>query len=227
MPDIFVAPQPQKEEKKKAPPKEVVVEEKVEETIEGKPVQKPINPLAAFAVEPWGVRFENQEEEEKIIFLLRAHWVTNVPWLFLGFLLALAPLFLFPFLARFEILPTLPVAYKILGPAFWYLFTFGYLFLNFLIWYFNINLVTTERIIDVDFSNLIYKEVTATRIAKIQDVTYKVGGVIHQVFNYGDIFIQTAGTEVNIEFLKVPKPALVIQKIEELMEKEEKQWEKK
>ena len=52
---------------------------------------------------------------------------------------------------------------------------------------FNVYIVTDERIIDIDFYNLIYKEVSDANIDKIQDVTYKMGGVVRTLFNYGDV----------------------------------------
>jgi hypothetical protein len=80
-----------------------------------------------------------------------------------------------------------------------------------------VGLITNERIVDVDFYNVLYKEVTATRIEKIEDVTSKSGGFIESFFHYGDVFVQTAGNELNIEFLEVPSPSRVVRIINDLM----------
>jgi len=65
-------------------------------------------------------------------------------------------------------------------------------------------------VIDIDFSTVIYREVTEAGLKQIEDITSKSGGYFASLFDYGDVFIQTAGTDVNIEFLKIPKPAEVV-----------------
>ena len=40
----------------------------------------------------------------------------------------------------------------------WYLISIAYFIESFLTWFFNVYFVTDERIIDVDFYNLIYKK---------------------------------------------------------------------
>ena len=54
-------------------------------------------------------------------------------------------------------------------------------------------------------------------VSKIEDVTYKRSGFFGTMFNYGDVYIQTAGAEPNIEFLSIPKPGEVAQLITKLM----------
>lgn len=225
MPDIFVAPPTQKADKenKGADNKKNAVGNLPQPQLntQGRPTfpKKTPSPVAAMMFNPPDVCFETQDADEKVIFLLRQHWVTNLPWIFIGlFLLSLPPLiFLFRLFFNFS----LPIPFTILlvGYLFWYLISFGYLFINFLIWYFNAYLITNERVVDIDFIGLTYKQVSTARIEKIQDVTFKVGGVIRPLFNYGDVFVQTAGEEPNFEFHAVPKPAFVADQLGELMEK--------
>ena len=227
MPDIFVASptgQPDKKEKKieRTPPatleEQVVGEEKPVSPPKTDLPQKSSSPLLALMVNPRHVRFQNQEENEEVILLLRKHWITNLPWITVGSLMLLAP-FLISFLVSLSNLSfQIPFSILLVGEVFWYLLSFGYLFINFLIWYFNTDIVTNERIVDIDFHSLIYKEVSTTKLEKVQDVTVKMGGVIRQIFNYGDVFVQTAGEEPNFDFRAIPKPAWVAHKVGELME---------
>lgn len=206
MPDIFVAPSvnlPPKEESVSSP--------------QAVSPQKPFAPLAALMVNPARVYFQNQDQDEQIILLLRRHWVTNLGWIFTGFLMLFLPSLVTIFVSFLNLSLQISPAIFWVGRIFWYLVTFGYLFINFLIWYFNAHLVTNKRAVDIDFHNLTYKDVSTTRIELIQDVTFKVGGVIRHLFDYGDVFIQTAGTEPNFEFQAVPKPAFVADKISDLM----------
>lgn len=205
MPDIFVSPL-------KADPS---LEPSSVSSTENNLDQKSRSPFSALMINPRNVNFQDQDKDEEVLLLLRRHWVTNLPWIFTGSLMLLLP-FIFPLVSSFL---TLQLSLQVLvaGWIFWYLLSFGYFLLNFLIWYFNADLVTNKKVVDIDFHNLTYKEVSSTHLGKVQDVNFRVGGVIRHIFNYGDVFIQTAGSEPNFEFHAVPKPAFVADKLTDLM----------
>jgi len=225
MPDLYVSKSEKKEKeaspelKKKSKEEVHQVEEKETKKL-ATDLEETSSPVASFATKPAGVRFETQADEEEIMLLLRKHWITNVPWLFLGILLILAPLVL----RWFPLLNFLPTHYQLMAVIIWYLLTVFIIFEKFLTWYFNVNIITDERIIDIDFNNLIYKEISDAKIDKVQDVTYKMGGAIRTLFHYGDVYIQTAGTEPNFEFLAVPKPEQVAKILNQLREEEEREF---
>lgn len=177
------------------------------------------NPFSAFYYWPDKVWFETQEHEEKVVLLLRKHIITNVPWILLAGLFALAPFIL----QYFPLLSFLPAKFQFVSIIFWYLIVMAFILEQILSWFFNVYIITDERIIDVDFYNLIYKEISDAKIDKIQDVTYTMGGVVRTFFNYGDILIQTAGTVPNFEFLAVPNPAEVSRILQELRTEEEQE----
>ncbi len=175
--------------------------------------------LSAFLYKPKEIRFETQEDDEYIILLLRKHWITNFDWIAISLILLLIPLFLFPFIRANSILPVdLPVAIVIFVTLVWYLFTFSYLLVEFLLWYFTVSIVTNERIIDIDFVSILHKKFAATRISKIEDVTLRSGGFARAIFDYGDVIVQTAGTEAQFGFYGVPHPEQVVRIINSLME---------
>ena len=218
MPDLYVSEDKKKPEKK---PKEEA--KKIEEKEAKKlaiDLEETSSPVASFATKPAGIRFETQEDEEEIMLLLRKHWITNVSWLFLGILLILAPLIL----RWFPLLEFLPTRFQLIAIIIWYLLTVFIIFEKFLTWYFNVNIITDERIIDIDFTNLIYNEFSDAKIDKVQDITYKMGGAIRTLFHYGDVYIQTAGSEPNFEFLAVPKPEQVVKILNKLREEEEREF---
>ncbi len=172
------------------------------------------NPLSAFLARPRGLYFDLQEKDEEIIVLLRKHWITNVPWLFLTVVFFFAPLLL----RIFPLVEFLPVRYQVMSLIAWYLLVVAFIFEKFLSWFFNVYIVTNKRIIDVDFFNLIYRQVTEAGNDKIQDITYSIGGVIRSLFDYGDVLIQTAGALPNLEFEAVPHPEKVVKVLSELKE---------
>lgn len=182
-----------------------------------------MGPLTAFSLKPIGVRFETQEAEETVLLFLRQHMIVNLPWIVLTVLLVFAPTVLFPLTFRFIKLPfTLPVGYIIIGTLFWYIATFGFALANFLHWFFNIYIVTNERIIDIDFVQLLYKQFSEARVSKIQDISYKTSGLLATMFDYGNAYIQTASELPNFEFEAVPHPEQVVQVISEVAEKARK-----
>ncbi len=168
--------------------------------------------LPSFFLHPRDVDFEMREENEKVLLLLRKHPVTNAKWIIISLFLICIP----TLVAQLGVLNFLPINFQLILSLAWYLIVISYAFENLLTWFFNVFLITNERVVDIDFSNLIYKEVSSTNFDKIQDVTYKTGGVIRSVFGYGDLLIQTAAEIEDIDILGIPRPDKVAKMLEEL-----------
>lgn len=174
-------------------------------------------PFAAFYYHPHKARFETQEKEEKVILLLRRHPVTNLPWVLAALALSLAPVFL----ARSPLFSFLPPNFEFIALLLWYFIVTALVLEGTLSWFFNVYIVTDERLVDVDFNNLLYREIKDAKIDKIQEVKNTIGGVLGIVFNYGSVHIQTAGALPTFEFEDVPNPAEVAKIIQELRTEEE------
>ena len=176
------------------------------------------NPFAAYMVKP-KVRFETQDREEKVVLLLRRHFITNLGWLSTTIFLLVVPLFwgYVPFFHLF------PERFQIVLMILWYLVAVAFFLEHFLSWYFNVQLITDERIVDVDFYSLLYKEVSDTKIENVQDVTFVMGGALRALLNYGTVYIQTAGERREFDFEDVPHPNRVAKIINELLLEEEKE----
>lgn len=159
------------------------------------------------------ISFETQDSNEQVYLLLRAHPVTQITWIFATIVLAFLPLLANLFFSSF-----LTITQIIYLNLFWYAAVFSYAFLNFILWFFNVGIITNERVIDVTFSNIISKEVSASIISKVEDVTVKSAGFIPSIFDYGYVLIQTAGTEENIVYENIPHPTEVVSIINDLME---------
>jgi hypothetical protein len=221
VPDIFVAPsQTENQNVFSSSPK-----------TENAPILKNAKPvkysffkhaISAYNFMPEGLKFQTQEDNEQVILLLRQHWITNVIWLATAVIFIILPIFLFPLIARVVTLPpVIPETVISVIAMIWYLFTFSYIIVNFLYWYFNIWIVTNERIIDIEFVNLLNKKFSATRISKIEDVSMHTSGFIGSLFEYGDVFVQTAATEAVFKISAVPTPEQVVRVVNNLMGKEE------
>ena len=177
------------------------------------------NPLSAFCYYPDNVSFVNEDPEEKVILLLRKHPITNVVWLSIVFLMIIAPSFL-SVISPFEFLPP---GFQIILTLVWYLITTAFTLEQFLSWFFHVNIITDERIIEVDFVNLLYREITDANLDQIQDVTVEVGGALRTFLHFGDVVIQTAAQVPKIEFEAVPNPDKVARVLRELRIEEEQE----
>lgn len=156
--------------------------------------------LKAFIQNP-KISGDFKEKEEEIILLVRAHPVTQIYWFLNGIFI-----FFILMALNYVFFSYLNLSQKLFINVFVTVVILSYWWFNFLSWFFNVGIITNKRIIDIDFYGLIYKEITSAKLEKIEDITVKSGGFLASIFNFGNIFIQTAGTEVNIEFFNIPSP---------------------
>jgi hypothetical protein len=217
MPDIFIA-EPKTED---APPQELAPIINIDDNDSDEQPRNPVHLFSAYKKNPDGVNFHDKEGEEKIILFIRRSFITNIRWIFFGIVLLIIPLLLLPLTLTIfpNPLPFLPSRFYFFLNTFYYLVVATYWFINFISWYFNISLVTDKRVIDIDFSSLVYKDVAATKIGMIQDVSFSQVGAIRTFFDYGDVLVQTAGTLDNFTFESAPQPGNIVHVTEDLIGK--------
>lgn len=195
MADIFVAPKKNKQEEKCS-------------TI-GKACIHDMGSLSTFVHKPRGVSFQTQKEKETIILFLRAHLITNLTWIILPFILCFLPpiVFLFTSISGIDFLNTdIAKKFALVFTLLYYSLVLSYFFISFLHWFYNVFIVTSERVIDIDYSDIVVHNIAIVAISHVQDVNYSQSGFIPTFFNFGDLFVQTAGEEKNFEAHSVPKP---------------------
>jgi len=165
--------------------------------------------FSTFSHYPKDVSFQTQKENESIILFLRSHLITNLSWIFIASILIMLPLIILILLSSFELdFLSTPAAgrFTVVFTLLYYLLIFSYVFLSFLRWFYNVFIVTSQRVVDIDYSDIVIHNIALTNLTHVQDVNYTQSGFIPTFFNYGDLFIQTAGDERNFEALSVPKP---------------------
>jgi len=175
--------------------------------------------LTSYRSFPVHINFETQEDEEVVILFMRQHPVVNLSWIALCiFLLLLPPLFEF-----FPPYAALPSAYQLVMSMIFYLFVAGLALSRFMAWFFNIYIVTDERVVDVDFINLFYRVISTAKIEEIQDLSVVQSGVWETFFNYGKVEIQTAAEVTQFEFAAVPRPDKVGKILNQMIDQEEQE----
>lgn len=175
--------------------------------------------FAAYAAKPFDTAFDVQASSEVIVLLLRQHPVTQVKWLMIAMALLLLP----GLFSSIDLLGFLPLRFQFAALVGWYLVTAGFILQSFIKWFYNVYIITDERIIDIDFHSLIFRDVSAAKIDKIEDTTASTGGFWGSIFDYGTITIQTAAEKREFEFEDVPHPARVSKLINEMIIEEERE----
>lgn len=179
--------------------------------------KKAMHFYSSYANYPKNISFVDQEEDEEIILFIRRHFVTNLPWIIGSTILSILPFTLFPFLVNFSPFPLPNTQTIFLLILFYYLIIFGYILLKFTLWYFHVGIITNKRVVDIDIHGILYKDISEAKNEFIQDVSYSQIGFIRSLFNYGEVFVQTAGSMQNIEFDKAPRPATITRIIGDLL----------
>src|SRR3989344_4743806 len=174
----------------------------------------------SFFQNPRNFKFESQEKHEQVYFLLRRHPITNLGWILAGIFFTFLPVFGIKFLLGlyddpFKIVPS---QLQLILLIIWYMLTLLFTFESFIIWYFNVYIITDKRVIDVDFTGFWGKRISEAPLNNVEDATYGTNNLWHILFDFGDISMQTAAEKPEFEFKSLPRPALVHDKLTELLE---------
>lgn len=141
--------------------------------------------------------FEGQRPGEEVLFVFRRHIIAMRK----GFYLLLIPFVISavpPLIWQDNLeLFWIPVAGLALG-----LILFFY---HFVMWYFTIYIVTTERIRQITQQGLFGKDVIELRLAKIQNISYNIPGFTGEVLGFGTIVIQTFVGDLVIHNVEHPE----------------------
>jgi Bacterial PH domain len=105
---------------------------------------------------------------------------------------------------------------------------FTWIFHNY---YLSLQIVTSERVIDIDQKGIFNREINELPLSSLEDVSFKQVGFLSTVFNYGNIILQTAGSggsgtpeaKMNgFTFNNVPNPSSIANTISALYKAEER-----
>ncbi len=80
---------------------------------------------------------------------------------------------------------------------------------GFMIWidyYFDVWIITTQRIVNIEQQGMFSRRVSEMEYSKMQDITAEVVGFFPTVINYGDVKVQTAGGDEEFIFRTVSDP---------------------
>ncbi len=164
----------------------------------------------------------NQEPDEYTVLFLRRHWFVAFKVILFFILLALLPFILF-FLLENNNFNTLSdntrYAFLVMGASVYYLFIWLFFFNATLDFYLDVWIVTNKRIINIEQNGLFARTISEQRLSRIQDVTSEIKGLFPTFLNYGDVYVQTAGTVNRFIFKQTPNARGVAKQIMVLADK--------
>ncbi len=165
--------------------------------------------------------FPSQMESETVYMVVREHWVALFLKILVWVFFAAALVFFNRFAQAYfpAIFQESWTGITQLAVQVYTLFLALALFLIFVFYYLNIQIITNIRIVDIDQVGLFSHTISELHIDKREDVTSNTNGILGTIFNYGDVYIQTAGTVERFEFDNVPNPAEIEKLILDLYEK--------
>jgi hypothetical protein len=176
--------------------------------------------FSSFCAFPPGITFNGQDDKEDIVLMVRQHPAIFILKALLVIFLLVSPIILFPVLnSLFE--GAINVALWMGGSLVFLLLAITLAADSFFKWFYSVNIITDERIVDVDFSNILYHKFAEAQLEKIEDVSHKPAGLLSTVFDFGNVYIQTAGTNPEFVFDNVPRPRDVQDTITDLLELKE------
>lgn len=165
--------------------------------------------------------FPSQQDNETIYLVVREHWfhlfLKILVWVFFAAALVMFNRFAHAYLPNLYLGSFGPIT--ILFTQVYTLFLVLSLFLIWIFYYLGSQVITDIRIVDITQEGLFSHTVSELHIDKIEDATSQVNGIFGTLFNYGDVYVQTAGATDRFEFHSVPDPAGIEKMILDLYEK--------
>ncbi len=151
--------------------------------------------------------------EEKIILIIRRHWLVfigEILPLVIAALLIIVPMFfsaqIFEYASEYLNESQITSTIIFISTA-WILIIWIIFFLVFTDYYLDILIVTNQRIIDVEQKGMFARDIATAPLGSIQDVKIEILGIIATMFNFGNLHLQTAGgtKEIVIHGIKNPE----------------------
>ncbi len=152
--------------------------------------------------------FQGQRENEEVLRIIHRHWF-NIFLQYIGIgCAALLVTIIFSVLPKITSLPpdALPSIFSSFLLNTFLLFIWLYVFLIWVDYYFDVWIITNERIVNIEQKGLFNREVSELRFSRIQDVTSVVDGFVPTILNFGDVYVQTAAEEERFVFRQIPDP---------------------
>ncbi|MDD5145746.1 MAG: PH domain-containing protein [Candidatus Pacebacteria bacterium] len=149
--------------------------------------------------------FRNQQPGETTVFVSRRHWIVLLgPVVFFILLMAL-PSVVNHFISSQSWYSLFSGLFEFLTRVY-FLILWILLFYNIMLFSLNTVVVTNKRVIENQQKGFFKYTLNEVYLDKIQDISVNISGVFSTLLSYGDIEIQSAGTQNKFYFRTLPHP---------------------
>lgn len=158
---------------------------------------------------------------ETVLLLLRRHWFVLFARMLLWTVAGAMPVglaFLLPDVMGRAIAHSVGYPLMVIAASVYYLFIWLFAFNGFVDYYLDVWMVTNERIINIEQTQLFARTTAEQKLNRIQDVAAEINGILPTFLGYGDVSVQTAGEKSFFNFEQIPDPEGVARKISSLVE---------
>lgn len=175
---------------------------------------KQVSGWASLASFPSNICVHGQNTNEYVLLFIREHKIILFFNLLLYLIVFLIPYVLKAFISHVDndFLNNALGSDVFFSSKWWAIILVGWVaymltgFFNiFFHWFYNINIVTTEKFLDIDFETIFSNKVETASLIDIQDVKDVQNGIIQSTFNMGDIILLTASGGTIFSLNNVPK----------------------
>jgi hypothetical protein len=172
--------------------------------------------------------FKGQKPEEQILLVLHRHWFDILTRFVLVFFMSFVLFGSFAFLpVFFSQLRDNPANNLFLFlQSLFLMFTWIVSFIIWIDYYFDVWIVTDQRIINIEQMGLFSRSTSELELEKVQDITTDIKGVLKTLLDFGDLQVQTAAEQEKFLFHNIPNPNYVKDLIMKLQKKQEHTEEK-
>ncbi|MEK7582685.1 MAG: PH domain-containing protein [Patescibacteria group bacterium] len=159
--------------------------------------------------------FEGKHSYENVKLLLYRHWFILVEKLIAFLFFASLPGILYIVVGSYLEGLGLTELFWFLVSIYVLVWWYG-LFYTITMYLLDTWIVTDHRIIDSEQQGFFRRTVSELNLLKIQDITVRIRGPIPTFFDFGELIIQTAGTQERFHFKQIPNPRAVKDTIMEM-----------
>ncbi|MEK7184719.1 MAG: PH domain-containing protein [Patescibacteria group bacterium] len=149
--------------------------------------------------------FEGKEYDENVLLLVRRHpFYILLKLAFVAFLFICPLIFISIYsavLSGYDML-----IFSVFVYMMWCLVLWQIIFYSITMYVLDVWIVTDKRVIDSTQHGFFNRTVAELHVARIQDISVNITGFFQTLFKFGDLEIQTAGTENKFDFLQIPYP---------------------
>lgn len=172
--------------------------------------------------------FNGQKPEEQILLVLHRHWLDILTRFAIVFFMSFTLFGCFAFLPVF--FPQLNDSPNnnlfLFLQSLFLMFTWIIAFVIWVDYYFDVWIVTDQRIINIEQKGLFSRSTSELELEKVQDITTDIKGILRTFLNFGDLLVQTAAEKEKFLFHNIPEPNYVKDLIMKLQKKQEHKEEK-